>query len=1210
MKKIFSTFLLCFVFLISNAQQIFTLDITQPTSGTNFQSFQDAINWLDTTTINSDIVFNVFANQEFILEPKVKLTFSKNPGEFTITFQKYGDGNNPVIKGDSIVNDGLINLVNVTNYIFDGIDVTDKNPLNDSTIEAGYYLKPASNIIIRNCNVTNFRTTGIYCRYGCENILIENNNIYYTNNFNSFGATVLGIYCVSPNITNTVTTIKNNKIWNLKAQSTVYGIRVWRVKSLVANNFVSLTLQNPTVYGLRADMVSNMISEFYHNTVYLSNIATNAGHGLYTSGNVGTLKFVNNIIINNRYGTDPNTNLPYEQNAVFIGINNPNFYFNNNIYYCEYAPDNKKLLNKIKIGTTDYYFSTIESWNQATGLDAKSKVTKLKFFSPENGDLHLDTLIGDFILAGEKIPAITTDIDNQQRDTTYPYIGADEIPEANLNLHTKIDKDSLIFGQVKIGEYKIDSVRIICQHSSNVTIKKIEGTPNFLVKIGNLEWAEQIENYSITPDTHYLKIKFLPTNPQNYLDFAKVTLSNNQQFKIKLTGTGKAEGISLVPNTINFGVIQYQQQTASDTIIITNELVNSFLFDSVFTQNSIIKFKIENSPTSYETKLYNVEIPPQSQLKIITLFAPETMINLTDTIYLNSQPYKFKIPIKGRTQAINFTENLFNQAHGVYNGVSVIGDINNDNNYDIFFTGYGVGNYEASFYLNNGNGTFSYFKPDNFVGFGNNTADLIDFDNDGDLDVFIAGQYALQQYVAILYLNDGNNTFTELLVDFIPGISSCRSDWGDFDNDGFIDLAIIGEINSVPTTKIFKNINGQNLVEIPTQITNISSGAIKWIDIDNDNDLDIFLVGRIASWNYKAQIWENNNGTFTKILDTLAFRYASADIGDYNGDGFMDIICTGVFDQAFASKLILFKNLGNKTFQQVQTNILGISQGDIKFADLNQDGLLDICLNGIHKTDSLWIGYFYLNLGNDNFYLSFPDTVTSLKWANIAVGDINNDNRTDLFITGRYDYQDYRNYLYINNFLAINQKPLPPTQLTATTIGDTVIIEWNDGLDDKSPSLTYNLQIGSTPDSSQFYASNSSNGKHLLFKPGNCQTRKSAKFIIPQTGTYYISVQSIDNSYIASDFSEPIEIFLTKLAERKEGEFFIYPNPAVNYLNLDMSKFTNPIVSIYSINGIQYYKKQYFMHNATINIENLPAGIYIISLEDKNIKTSKLFIKK
>src|SRR3954453_10496939 len=168
------------------------------------------------------------------------------------------------------------------------------------------------------------------------------------------------------------------------------------------------------------------------------------------------------------------------------------------------------------------------------------------------------------------------------------------------------------------------------------------------------------------------------------------------------------------------------------------------------------------------------------------------------------------------------------------------GDFNNDGFVDLYVN---VINSAASLlYSNNGNGTFTQLTtPSGAVDVGTSFgAAWADYDNDGFLDLFVAVNGSLNDW---LYHNNGNGTFTKITTGPIvsSGGNGNNCSWGDYDNDGFIDLFVA---NSDQNDFLYHN-NGDST------FTRVTTGAIaekpgnsqggSWGDYDNDGLLDLFI---------------------------------------------------------------------------------------------------------------------------------------------------------------------------------------------------------------------------------------------------------------------------------------------------------------------------------------------------------------------------------
>ncbi|MEC7770454.1 MAG: VCBS repeat-containing protein [Bacteroidota bacterium] len=188
--------------------------------------------------------------------------------------------------------------------------------------------------------------------------------------------------------------------------------------------------------------------------------------------------------------------------------------------------------------------------------------------------------------------------------------------------------------------------------------------------------------------------------------------------------------------------------------------------------------------------------------------------------------------------------------------------------------------------------------------------EAIDFDKDGDLDLFIASnavptKFGLksEQY---LMQNDGNGNFEEVTTIFAPGLKNIGNVkdfvWEDLDNNGFKDLILAG--HWTPLT-IFLN-NGEQLLSQQNNGLEHTNGwwnAIELADMDNDGDLDI-LAG---NWGL--------NTKFSASTEKPVTLY----INDFDGNGSIETVVThfhGDRETAFASKDELAKQMPflNKKF--------------------------------------------------------------------------------------------------------------------------------------------------------------------------------------------------------------------------------------------------------------------------------------------------------
>lgn len=224
-------------------------------------------------------------------------------------------------------------------------------------------------------------------------------------------------------------------------------------------------------------------------------------------------------------------------------------------------------------------------------------------------------------------------------------------------------------------------------------------------------------------------------------------------------------------------------------------------------------------------------------------------------------------------------------------------------------------------------------------------ASWADFDNDGDLDMCIVTWY---DSTNMLYRNEGSS-FT--LLESSPVVTnrgfSETCSWGDFDNDGLVDLFVTNSAGSGRKNWLYRNTAGGNFVRIDTGVIasdiNRFSRGVNWIDIDGDRDQDLFICNEE---NQSELMYKNNgDGYFTKITGIAPVSSGghswSASWGDYDNDGDFDLFYTNWGNQTNK----LFKNDGDFNFTQVTGDTIVNEPGNFAcsgWGDYDNDGDIDM----------------------------------------------------------------------------------------------------------------------------------------------------------------------------------------------------------------------------------------------------------------------------
>jgi hypothetical protein len=163
----------------------------------------------------------------------------------------------------------------------------------------------------------------------------------------------------------------------------------------------------------------------------------------------------------------------------------------------------------------------------------------------------------------------------------------------------------------------------------------------------------------------------------------------------------------------------------------------------------------------------------------------------------------------------------------------------------------------------------------------------------------------------------------------LEGLAGGSVAWVDFDNDGWVDLY---------TGRLWKNNEGKKftLVEAPQL-----AGPGVWADIDNDGDADFFHWGGLGKLvlNHGDKGFEDISD---KLPDLPTKVSLGASLGDFNGDGFVDIYVGGYEGPGYHTDVMYFNN-GDASFREAwRTQGTTMPARGITSADYDEDGDLDI----------------------------------------------------------------------------------------------------------------------------------------------------------------------------------------------------------------------------------------------------------------------------
>jgi len=462
---------------------------------------------------------------------------------------------------------------------------------------------------------------------------------------------------------------------------------------------------------------------------------------------------------------------------------------------------------------------------------------------------------------------------------------------------------------------------------------------------------------------------------------------------------------------------------------------------------------------------------------------------------------------------------------GVSNSSVAWGDYDNDGYLDILLSGHTGSEAISKIYKNNGNNTFTEQTEIYLIGLNHTSASWGDYDNDGDLDILIIG-YRNQGETSIIYKNNGDNTFAELTAVSLSGVWTGSVAWGDYDNDGDLDILLTGKSGDC-ISKIYKNCGDDIFTEqTGIELIGVQNSSIAWGDYDNDGDLDILLSGNThpSSTDPTSKIYKNNgDNTFTEQTDIFLtdIRSGSVAWGDYDNDGYLDILLSGSANSENISKI--YKNNGDNTFTE-RTDILltGVTSGSVAWGDYDNDGHLDILLTGTANSEI--ISKIYRNNGPliGGFTEQTGVSLTNVYNSSVAWGDCDNDGDLDILLTGSDENNNQIAKIYRNNSSISNTVPDTPQNLTSLVEGNKVNLSWDNSTDQENTvkSLTYNLYLYKAGfNFSLTPHADTAVGFRIIPVQGNIMDT-SYTIMNLDTGTYFWGVQAIDHNFAGSGFAD------------------------------------------------------------------------------------------
>lgn len=539
------------------------------------------------------------------------------------------------------------------------------------------------------------------------------------------------------------------------------------------------------------------------------------------------------------------------------------------------------------------------------------------------------------------------------------------------------------------------------------------------------------------------------------------------------------------------------------------------------------------------------------------------------------------------------------------------GDFDNDNDLDILWGGT-LPESKLSIYINN-SGAFTELNIKSPEMSTLSGSEWGDYDNDGDLDIVTRGVINSAKSFIRVYRNDGESiidTFQEL-----ESLTFGSTDWGDYDNDGDIDLLVSGRNhNGQPTTGIYQNKNS-NFEFGDFGFHGVWAGDVIWGDYDSDGNLDVIITGSTGSSSGsdpKTRIYHNIDGQFTDIdanLIDLTSNSHGVAWGDYDSDGDLDLIISGTTGSELISAI--YRN-DNGSFVNIEAGLRGVRNSSVAWGDYDNDGDLDLIIAGTTNISATSSTSTCLYQNDEGIFIEKITAFEDVTRGQLAWGDYDNDNDLDLLMTGFN-----KTLLYINNSTTDNSPPSKPQIIESNIVGDKVNLVWEKATDDKTPSdaLSYNVFVRTNTDTIVMPNSDLSSGFYRTPNLGNAQLGTTFLLKNLKEDTYYWKVQAIDNCFIGGAWSDEVEFIIEEslavIDEKILYDVNIYPNPTSGKIIIKGLPDSENILIIF-VNDYGKFlmqKESKTQQDVEFDISRYPAGTYVLKLVSKKTIESIKIVK-
>ncbi|HKZ39038.1 MAG TPA: VCBS repeat-containing protein, partial [Chryseolinea sp.] len=374
---------------------------------------------------------------------------------------------------------------------------------------------------------------------------------------------------------------------------------------------------------------------------------------------------------------------------------------------------------------------------------------------------------------------------------------------------------------------------------------------------------------------------------------------------------------------------------------------------------------------------------------------------------------------------------------------------------------------------------------------------VADYNRDNTMDVVVSGEKNGLPVTAV-YINKGEFGFEEIFTT-LPPFSKAR--FADLDNDALPELIVTAEDQGLFYTRILKQ-DAEYSWHVANDSLKMKCTAIETLDADGDGDLDLYLSGKIKSDSLLSGFLINEGNFYFKPKNILAL-IGNASSGDFNGDGFFDIVLMGEdTDGKWHAKQIQH----TAASYSVEDLPIEIRNGNTFAADFNSDGATDLQLHGLNAVGD--------TINTIRFSNRETLLLTKSRLVSQRFGDREHDGDLDfLFLIKK----DFLSLILMDNIPPQdNLGPDSPKNAVALPVFNRLFMYWDKPADDHTPvsSLTYDVFLNGVINY-QAGEFDLLNEKRLTVTHGNNGTENFRLLKIEAPGIAF-SIQAVDNAFHAS----------------------------------------------------------------------------------------------